>query len=390
MFTLDDVLRLPAEVLSQRGLLYTPREIAQQPSTWQRTALQVREQANELRDFFSELLRSPGQSDVLLVGAGSSNYVAEAACGAFRRAWRTRAFAVASTELLTEWDPWFESAKPKLCISFSRSGCSPEGVRVIERALRAAPHMKHLVLTCNADGAMATEFQADARVYRLVLDPAVNDRGLAMTSSFTNMLVAALCTAHLDDESLPRFVDRMTAAGQALLDASDRFASHAISPGSRVAFLGTGPLRGVARECALKLLELSDGHVATLADSFLGVRHGPLAFAHPRTLLVALLSGDARRRSYERDLLDQAQDLGATILTVCPFRGTDLGRKEPGAIAIATAQGLLDDFLGPPWAIAGHLLGLFAAIRCGTMADTPSRNNAISRVVSGVRLYADG
>ena len=33
----------------------------------------------------------------------------------------------------------------------------------------------------------------------LVLDEAVNDRGLAMTSSFSNMVLAGQCVAQLDD-----------------------------------------------------------------------------------------------------------------------------------------------------------------------------------------------
>ena len=37
------------------------------------------------------------------------------------------------------------------------------------------------------------------RAVALVLDDAVNDRGLAMTSSFTNMVLAGQCVGHLED-----------------------------------------------------------------------------------------------------------------------------------------------------------------------------------------------
>src|SRR3546814_9422282 len=43
----------------------------------------------------------------------------------------------------------------------------------------------------------------------------------------------------------------------------------------RVVFLGSGPMLGIARECHLKLQELTDGQIICKHDSFLGFRHGP-------------------------------------------------------------------------------------------------------------------
>ena len=53
------------------------------------------------------------------------------------------------------------------------------------------------------------------RAFALVLDEAVNDRGLAMTSSFSNMLLAGQCVAHLDDISqFGEVVSQMSDAGK--------------------------------------------------------------------------------------------------------------------------------------------------------------------------------
>src|SRR5262249_20967591 len=73
----------------------------------------------------------------------------------------------------------------------------------------------------------------------------------------------------------------------------------------RVVYLGSNELRGLASEAALKLLELTDGRIATLADSTLGFRHGPKSIINDRTLVVVMLSNDAYTRAYDQDLLNE-------------------------------------------------------------------------------------
>ena len=58
---------------------------------------------------------------------------------------------------------------------------------------------------------------------------------------------------------------------------------------TRTCFVGTGVLRAVADESGLKVMELSAGKVTTLAETPLGLRHGPLSSVDGQTLFVALL-----------------------------------------------------------------------------------------------------
>jgi fructoselysine-6-P-deglycase FrlB-like protein len=44
-----------------------------------------------------------------------------------------------------------------------------------------------------------------------------------------------------------------------------------------VIYLGSGPLEALAKEAALKIMELTGGAVMTMANSALGFRHGPKA-----------------------------------------------------------------------------------------------------------------
>jgi tagatose-6-phosphate ketose/aldose isomerase len=73
---------------------------------------------------------------------------------------------------------------------------------------------------------------------------------------------------------------------------------------ARACFVGSGVLRAVAQESALKLLELTAGKIQTMSESALGLRHGPMSVLDANTLFVSFLSGDQRRRSYELDLIE--------------------------------------------------------------------------------------
>ena len=52
-----------------------------------------------------------------------------------RRLWKCEVIAVPSTSLLTHAEEWLFPGQRYLWISFSRSGDSPEGVSVLEKAL---------------------------------------------------------------------------------------------------------------------------------------------------------------------------------------------------------------------------------------------------------------
>ena len=86
---------------------------------------------------------------------------------------------------------------------------------------------------------------------------------------------------------------------------------------ARVVFLGSGALAGLAAEAALKLLELSDGAVVTMANTPLGFRHGPKTIVNAATLVVVFRSNDPLTRRYELDLLEELRsDAVGAVLAV--------------------------------------------------------------------------
>jgi tagatose-6-phosphate ketose/aldose isomerase len=360
------------------GVVHTLREILQQPQTWRQTFEKIVRSSQPIQ----QALRSAGTEanraaplNVLLVGAGSSDYIGKSVCALLQKEWACNVQAVPSTDLLTNMEDHVLPQSDYLWISFSRSGDSSEGVAVLEKAFATYPRINHLIVTCNEKGKMARLGERD-NVFSFVLDDDVNDRGLAMTSSFSNMVIVAQALAHFRDLAAYRSIVENLAksaslALPALLDVCQRLVQEGFS---RACFLGSGPLKGAAIESGLKVMELSGGRVVGLTESFLGLRHGPLSAVDRETLVVGLLSADARRRAFELDLLQEICDKQLTekclVISLAPLQNGANSFKN--VIQLEMLAGVPDLYLPPLFVLPGQLLGLFASLREGLRPDEPS------------------
>jgi tagatose-6-phosphate ketose/aldose isomerase len=392
---LQTLLELSEQERAARGLEHTPREIWQQPETWRTTYGVCASRQNDLKETLRRagIGRGPtGSPSVYLVGAGTSDYTGRALAPLLRRRWGCDAWALPSTTLLTEFEDFHHPGRQHLWISFSRSGESPEGVALLERALDRHPGIHHLLVTCNQQGQMVQLCAKHPdRAFALVLDDAVNDRGLAMTSSFSNMVLAGQCVGYLDD--LAQFGDVVTKLGESgrhfLPKAAETAAEVTALGCTRACFVGSGALRAVADECSLKVVELSAGKVTTLAETPLGLRHGPMSSVDSQTIFAAFLSSESRRRGYELDLLREIdrKRLGRVRIVVTTGDGRDVSDLADYCLRLEGAPDF-DDLHRPVVdVILGQLLGLFTSMRCGLKPDQPSPNGAITRVVQPIKLY---
>jgi tagatose-6-phosphate ketose/aldose isomerase len=392
---LAKLLDLSKEEKLERGLLYTPAEIAQQPATWESTFRIFQQHRSQLAEFLAD----SGLSDssvskptVFLVGAGTSDYVGRTLTNLLRRLWKTEVIAVPSTSLLTHAEEWLIPGQKYLWISFSRSGDSPEGVSVLEQALSRWPEIRHIVVSCNAEGRMIRSVAGKKQAFSVTLDDAVNDRSLAMTSSFSNMVVFGQCMAHVHHvEQYEAILRRLVEAGTTFLPpAAD--AAHALAAEGyeRVCFIGSGALQGVAVESALKVLELTAGRILTMSESVMGLRHGPMAALDKTTLLVAFLSSDEKVARYERDLLQDLMQkrLVKTQVVVGGRSDQPLDGFAQSYLSPDIRAAVPDDYRPPVDILFGQLLGLFFSLRCNLKPDRPSPEGVISRVVQNVRIYA--
>lgn len=174
-----------------RGL-DTAEEITQQPALWRELRSSLQSRAADVAAFVGGCLHDP-QQRVILTGAGSSSYVGEIVADELNAAWPAQVRAVATTSLLTHPELYLDPDAPTLLVSFARSGSSPESLAAVDLVRELVADARFLNITCNAQGQLARKGDTDARAFNLLMPAASCDRGFAMTSSFTCMLLAALC-----------------------------------------------------------------------------------------------------------------------------------------------------------------------------------------------------
>jgi D-galactosamine 6-phosphate deaminase/isomerase len=137
------------------GLVHTLGEILQQPQTWRQTYQRVVRSSPRIEEFLTSAGLGSGRStplNVLLIGAGTSDYIGKSVCALLQKQWNCNVQAVPSTDLLTNMEDHVLVDSDYLWISFSRSGDSSEGVAVLEQALAKYPRIKHFIVTCNQKG----------------------------------------------------------------------------------------------------------------------------------------------------------------------------------------------------------------------------------------------
>ncbi|KDN22020.1 SIS domain-containing protein [Amycolatopsis rifamycinica] len=356
----------------------TAREIEQQPATWSRVADAVRRARPEI-----EQLVGGADRRIVLTGAGTSAFVGEVVARDLARHLGRPVEAIATTEIVADPLAVVVDDRPILLVSFARSGNSPESVAAADLLHRLAPGLRHLVITCDPGGELARRWSGAGNAVVVALPDEVNDRGFAMTSSFTGMALAALLAFGLEVD-----VEALARAGSTVIGAAaEHAAAIAGAKPARLVFLGSGPLRGLAREAALKCLELTRGEVVGIADSALGFRHGPKSVLDERTIAVVFLSTDPHTRPYDVDIARElVRSLGEERVVV-------VGAGDPGEFDGARIWPVP----APPGVpLAGHaLLAVIAAqttalacsLALGVTPDNPFPEGEVNRVVQGVVIH---
>lgn len=382
------LLHLDTADLDRRGATHTAREIAQQPQVWAAIDALVRAQRAALDGFLQPLLDKPDLR-IVLTGAGSSAFIGQCLAPALLEQLGTRPGlrieAVATTDIVSNPRQCLQPSVPTLLVSFARSGNSPESLAAVELADALVADCHHLAVTCAADGTLARRLHGRKGAQVLLLPDETHDRAFAMTSSFTGMLLAAAWAFQLP---LPPASQLGDAVQQLLAVEGQRINALAETAFERVVVLGSNVLQGLARELALKTLELTDGQVVALADSSLGFRHGPKTVLNPRTLVLLLISNHDHTRRYDLDLLRELRRQGRGRVVALSTSAIN------GEAALADDDVLLelpptasDLALAPVALVFGQCLALLNSLKLGITPDNPSASGTVTRVVSGVTIH---
>jgi len=366
---------------------FTEKEIWGQPGLWQVIFEQAIKEKQSIVSFLKNATAYENLN-IILTGAGSSAFIGLSLIGAFNRNFKRNTMAVATTDLVTHPKDFLNSETPLLLVSFARSGNSPESVAAATIAEQVCSKVFHLIITCDASGALA-QYKTDSSKYVFVLPEEANDKSLAMTGSYSGMLLAGLLIARISHiDKLQSQVSILQQYAGKLLAQAEEFKHLAELDFERAVFLGSGPLYGTATESHLKLQELTDGNIICKKDTFLGFRHGPKAVINGKTLVFMLFSNNYYVLQYETDLIGSLND-GKKPLFLAGIIESEMRKiKTDKLFVLSDKDNLLDEeFLPVCFILPAQLLGYYKCLQMGLDPDLPSSSGAISRVVKGVVIY---
>ena len=374
------------ELTANKGT-YTAKEICSQPTMWDQTYLKLKHEKKELSLFLKEVFKHENLS-IILTGAGSSAFIGEVLEGAYLKKLQINCRAIGTTEIITHPESYFISSTPTLLISFARSGDSPESVAAVELARKNCKFLYELNFTCNKDGKLAKN-AGKKNAYTFLLPEETNDQSLAMTSSFSSMLLAGLLVLHIDEiELMAPVINKIKDFGSSVINENlTTLKQIAHLDCERIVFLGSGPLIGIAHESHLKVQELSDGQTICKFDSFLGFRHGPKAVVNNSTIVVYLISNNAYSNLYEYDLINSVNETNAGEVSVAIGNTPSESKFDFSIQFPSEINDIPEEFLSVFYIIPAQIIGFFKSIHLGLSPDSPSKRNSINRVVQGVNIY---
>lgn len=354
-------------------------EIGQQPDAWREVAGSSDEHAEA---FVRDLLSRPDLR-IILTGAGSSAFAGEIAAPLLRRHLHRRVEPIATTSIVASPLDHLEPETPTLLVSFARSGNSPESLATTALADQLVDQVWHLVLTCDREGKLGRAHADRPDSLVVYMPDRTNDSGFAMTSSLTSMLLTCLLML---GPAQSNQVEALARAAEHVAGLQDDIRALAQSKKQRFVYLGSGPLEGLARESALKLLELTAGEVVTYFDSPLGFRHGPKSVLDADTLAVVYVSTDPYTRRYDLDIIAELRSqLGADAVRV--ISAVPIPDEYGAALVLPGLDDLPDALVALPYLVFGQYLALFTSLDYGKTPDNPFPSGEVSRVVRGVTIY---
>ena len=372
--------------------LNTAKEIIQQPDTWRESIKNLIKNKIEIKSFIDSFL-SKKEFRIILTGAGTSAFAGEVCEPYLTSLLNKRVEAIATTDLVASPKSYFIKDIPTLLVSFARSGNSPESVHAVNLANQLVDDLYQVVITCNENGKLAKNTVNDEKSLLLLMPPQTNDLGFAMTSSFTTMVLNAMAVFNIDNiENFSSDVDKLSNSVNDFIENNiEKVTSLSNEDFERIVYLGSSTSKGIARESALKVLELTAGKVNASYDTPLGFRHGPKSVVDDETVSVIYISNDEYTRKYDLDLAKEmlAHKKNDKVVIVGDNIEEDILNKADYVFNVENINYTVENEVLLPLQqiIFGQMLSFLKSVNLGITPDNPCPTGEVNRVVQGVILH---
>lgn len=287
-------------------------EIRSQPDVWRATV----QSAADQWDALAPSIPVTAQTQLLLVGSGSSLYIARTAAHSFQETTGHVARAVPSSEVFLSSGSTVPREVPVLAFVISRSGETSEAVMAAGCLVDDFQNVTVVGVTCNEDTDLVR------RAHHSIHLPHAAERSVVMTRSFTSLLLALQVTAaRMAGDG--RLLSELAGLGDLLDRHMDRFEDFSRAIGENLEqdqfiHLGLGPNEGIAQDGTLKLKEMTQATAE--AYNPLEFRHGPISIVRDGTTVVILEA--LRDRAFMAGLEADLRAHGAFVAGIAPYPAT--------------------------------------------------------------------
>jgi tagatose-6-phosphate ketose/aldose isomerase len=375
------------------GATYTAKEIYQQPEIWRKSLDLFKKDKDEYKKFIKDVCSKHEMVKVIFSGAGTSAFIGDILVPVFRQQAEDKVYfeSVATTEIVSNPKEYLVEDVPTVLVSFARSGNSPESVATVNLGKKLVKDFYQVVFTCNSEGQLTKNVACDEKSITILLPEESNDKSLAMTSSFSCMLLMGYALFQ-EDNSFVDQMDMVIANGKKVIDSVETCVDEILDVDfSRVIYLGSGLLGQLGHEASLKMLELSAGKVVSTFESSLGFRHGPKSIVNDESLITVFISHDPYTRKYDLDILKEVSEgtNAVKIIALTDKKDEVISKYADYQIVVNEAEDAIahDFYLSLLYVVFAQILAMKKSIQLGISPDNPSPGGAISRVVQGVKIY---
>ncbi len=378
------------EALKNMGAHITTLEIKQQPELWQEVWQAFFKNKDKYKEFLQNIYQQHDFTQLIFTGAGTSAYVGQSVVDYLNKESDQKKVdfkAVATTDLVSNPELYFQSDIPTVLVSFARSGNSPESLAAVKAAKTLVKDLYQVTITCAKEGKLALATVEDSKNILVLQPQRSNDQGFAMTGSFTCMFLSALLFFDPSPLNLKEeWLEKLIQATEEVIERESEIDELADLDFNRIVYLGSGELYALTREAQLKILELTAGEVATLYETPLGFRHGPKSFIDSKTLVLTFIGNNSYTSQYDTDLVNEVyhDQIALKVLSLSSKK------LEHDADQFVLKEDLIDlptVYLTLPFVVYSQALALMKAVKLGNKPDTPSPSGTVNRVVQGVIIY---
>ena len=376
------------EELEKIKAIFTATEIRQQPELWRETYKLILDQKEAIQRFINKNVDK--NTRIVLTGAGTSDYVGDTVALELNKKLEAKVEAIATTDIVSNPNEHIEKSVKTILVSYARSGNSPESIGAYDLFENNVDDITQIVITCNKDGDLAKRCVNNEKNMLVLMPEKSNDKSFAMTSSFSCMTLATLLIFDIENiEKNKEFVEIVSAQAEEILDNRWSEIKQLVDyEAERVVYLGSGTLKGLCQEMALKNLELTSGQVTTICESVLGFRHGPKSIINDKTLVIIMATNEEYTKLYDIDLIKEIHnDLGNHKLAVITYENDEIMKENCSNYICVNGKTIPNIYKIFNYMIFGQMFGYLSSLKLNISPDNPRPDGTVNRVVKGVVIH---